>query len=95
MQKMQETRVRSLGWEDPLEKDMAAYFSILAWEITWTEEPGGFQSIGVAKRVKHNWVTKQHQSFGINSSFVVTLLHLNSWISSQFFADLNFTWKTL
>ena len=39
----QETRVRSLGWEDPLEKEMAAYSSILAWEISWIEEPGGPQ----------------------------------------------------
>ena len=38
---MQETRVRSLGWEDPLEKEMATHSSILAWRIPWTEEPGG------------------------------------------------------
>ena len=42
---MQETCVQSLGWEDPLEKKMATHSSILAWEITWTEEPGGLQSI--------------------------------------------------
>ena len=40
---MQETRVQSLGWEDPLEKKMATHSSILAWEIPWTEEPGGLQ----------------------------------------------------
>ena len=38
---MQETRVRSLGWEDSLEKEMATHSSLLAWEIPWTEEPGG------------------------------------------------------
>ena len=38
---MQETPVQSLGWEDPLEKEMATHSSILAWEIPWTEEPGG------------------------------------------------------
>ena len=38
---MQETGVRSLGWEDPLKKAMATYSSTLAWEIPWTEEPGG------------------------------------------------------
>ena len=38
---MQETWVRFLGWEDPLEKEMAIHFSILAWNIPWTEEPGG------------------------------------------------------
>ena len=42
---MQETWVRSLGWEDALEKEMATHSSILAWEILWTEEPGGLQSI--------------------------------------------------
>ena len=43
----QEAQVRSLGWEDPLEKEMMTYSSILAWEITWTEEPGGLQSMGL------------------------------------------------
>ena len=45
---MQEAWVQSLGWEDPLEKEMATHSSILAWEIPWTEEPGGLQS-GVAR----------------------------------------------
>ena len=43
---MQETRVGSLGWEDPLEKEMATHSSILAWRIPWTEEPGGLLSTG-------------------------------------------------
>ena len=42
---MQETLVRSLGWEDPLEKEMATHSSILAWRIPWTEKPGGLQSM--------------------------------------------------
>ena len=42
---MQETQVQSLGWEDPLENGMATYSSILAWRISWTEEPGGLQSM--------------------------------------------------
>ena len=46
MQVTQETRVWSLDWEDPLEKEMATHYSILAWEIPWTEEPGGLQSMG-------------------------------------------------
>ena len=46
---MQETWVRSLGWEDPLEKEMATHSSILAWEIPRTEEPVGLQSMGVTK----------------------------------------------
>ena len=55
---MQETWVRSLGWEDPLEKGMATYSSILAWRISWTEEPGGLQSRG-SQIVVHDWVTNK------------------------------------
>ena len=43
---MRETQVRSLGWEDSLEKEMATHSSILAWRIPWTEESGGLQSMG-------------------------------------------------
>ena len=50
---VQETRVRSLGWEDPLEKGMATRSSILAWKIPWTEEPGRLQSMG-SQRVGHD-----------------------------------------
>ena len=50
---MQETPVRSLGGEDPLEKGMATHSSILAWEIPGTEEPGGLQSTG-SRRVRYN-----------------------------------------
>ena len=50
---VRETQVRSLGWEDPLEKEMATHSSILAWKISWTEEPGGLQSMG-SQRVGHN-----------------------------------------
>ena len=49
-----ETQVRSLGQEDPLEKEMATHSSLLAWEIPWTEEPGGLQSMG-SQRVGHDW----------------------------------------
>ena len=54
---MQETWVRSLAWEDPLEKGMATPSSILAWRIPWTEEPGGLKSTGL-QRVQHNLATK-------------------------------------
>ena len=50
---MQEMWIQSLGREDPLEKEMAAHSSILAWEIPWTEEPGGLQSLG-SQRVGHD-----------------------------------------
>ena len=43
----QDTQVRFLVWEDPVEKDMAPHSSILAWRIAWTEEPGGLQSMGL------------------------------------------------
>ena len=46
---MQETQVQSLGQEDPLEKEMATHTSMLAWEISWTEDPGGLQSMGSQK----------------------------------------------
>ena len=51
---MQELHVQSLGGEDPLEEEMATHSSILAWEIPWTEESGGPQSMG-SQRVEHNW----------------------------------------
>ena len=50
---MLETQVRSLGWEDPLEKGKATHSRILAWRITWTEEPGGPLSMG-SQRVRHD-----------------------------------------
>ena len=52
----QETQVRSLGWEDPLEKEMAHHSSTLAWKIPWTEERGRLQSMG-SQRVGHDWAT--------------------------------------
>ena len=50
---MRETQVQSLGWEDPLEKGMATHSSILAWRISWSEDPGRLQSIG-SQRVRYN-----------------------------------------
>ena len=52
---MQETQVRCLDWEDPLEKGMETHSSTLAWRIPWTEEPGGLQAMG-SQRVGHDWV---------------------------------------
>ena len=54
---MWKTRVQSLGWEDPLEKEMSTHSSILAWRIPWTEEPGGLQSTGL-QRGGLDWATK-------------------------------------
>ena len=53
---VQETCIRSLNWEDPLEKEMATHSTILAWEILWTEEPGGLQSKD-SQRAGHDWAT--------------------------------------
>ena len=53
---MRETRVQSLGQEDPLEKEMATHSSTLAWKISWTEEPGRLQSMG-SQRVQQDWTT--------------------------------------
>ena len=57
---VQEIQVQSLGWEDPLEKEMATHSSVLAREIPRTEEPGGLQSVEL-QRVGHDWVTKEQQ----------------------------------
>ena len=51
---MQETRVQSLGWEDPLEKEMVTHSSILAWKIPWMEKPGRLQSTGL-QRVRRDY----------------------------------------
>ena len=60
MPTMQEAGIQSLGWEDPLEKEMATHSSILAWEIPWTEETGRLQSMG-SQRVGHDLATKQQR----------------------------------
>ena len=56
MQKTQETRVRFLGLEDPLDEEMATHSSILPWKVSWTEDPGELQSMGL-QRIRHNWTT--------------------------------------
>ena len=56
---MQEIWVQSLGWEDPLEKEMGMYSSILAWEIPWIDESGWLQSMG-SQKVRHDSVTNTH-----------------------------------
>ena len=71
---MQETQVQSLGWEDPLEEEMATNSSILAWRIPWTEEPGGLQSI------RHDLVTKPPRWcwwFWLQTTLKELLLHEN------------------
>ena len=67
MQEMQEIQVPSLGWEDPLEKEMAPDSSILAWRIPWTEEPGGLWSMGL-HRVRRPVVMYECESWTIKKA---------------------------
>ena len=60
MQEMQDMQVWPLGWKDPLEEKMATHSSILAWEIPWTKEPGGLQSMG-SERVGPNWAQHRYK----------------------------------
>ena len=71
----QETRVRSLGQEDPLEKVLATHSSILAWRIPWTEEPDGLQSMG-SHRVGHDWATNTF-FFTYFSAWTISFYHLS------------------
>ena len=59
----QETRVRSLGWEEPLEREMATCSCILVWKIPWTEEPGGLQFIGSQSRTQLKWLRAHAQLY--------------------------------
>ena len=59
---VQETWVWYLSWEDPLEKEVATHSNILAWEISWTEEPGGLHSLG-SQRDGHDWATNTYNLF--------------------------------
>ena len=62
MQELQEMLFRFLGWEDSLEKEMAIHFSVIAWEIPWTEEPEGVQSVGSQESDTTKWLSTQaHQ----------------------------------
>ena len=89
---MQEMWVRSLGWEDPLGKEMATHSSILAWEIPRTEESGGLSSMG-SKRVRHDLASKQQQGVCVcqvtdhtlGSPCVPVCFTASGWIASLSF----------
>ena len=66
-------RVQSLGWEGPLEKEMATHSSTLTWRIPWTEEPGGLQSMSL-QRVGHIWSDRAQHIFRVFIEFVTILL---------------------
>ena len=79
---MQETWVQSLGWEDPLEREMATLSNILAWEIPWTEGPGGH---GITKKVGHNLATeKQHSKITLHLYVQILYSPLNRMHFSMF-----------
>ena len=78
---MQETQVRSLGQEDPLEEEMATQSSILAWENLWTEKTGGLQSMG-SQRCGHNLVTQQEEEARIRQVEALLWQAFQSWTIS-------------
>ena len=80
---VQETRVWSLGQEDPLNKEMATHSSILAWKIPWTEKPGRLQSMS-SQRVRHDWATSLY-----DLKYVVKFF---KGISFSFCAHTIYTW---
>ena len=87
MQETQETGAPSLGWEIPLEKEMATWSSILAWEILWTEEPGGLQAMDT-QSIEHDW----EQGTGR----IVNLDRVNRWELSFYYVTRCFVclpWK--
>ena len=94
---MQEMPVRSLGQEEPLEKEMATHSSILGWEIPWTEEPGGLQSME-SQRVRDDLATKQQQQscyickYKHNRIFSFMLLWF-IFISNSYFVLFVFVFK--
>ena len=85
MQETKEMQIKSLSWENLLEKELAAHSSILAWKIASTEEPGGPQSMG-SQRVVHDWATEHAHTDTVNfcvfSLYAATLL--NSIILTAF-----------
>ena len=78
---MQETWVRSLAWEDPLEKGMATHSSKLAWRISWTQEPGGLQPIGSQKSLFMN-VKEESEKAGLKVNIQKTKIMVSSPITS-------------
>ena len=86
---MWETRVRPLGWEDPLEKEMVTHSSILAWRIPWTEEPGRLQSTG-SQRVRHS--RQWHQT--INNNVLVLMIMHGASLVAPLVKNLPAVWET-
>ena len=81
---MQETQVQSLGWADPLEKEIATHSSILVWETLWTEEPGGLLSTW-SQRVWHDLVTKEQQQHMKDLDLFLSLSYKDACVEFIFF----------
>ena len=91
---MRETGVRSLGWEDPLKKEMAAHSSIHAWKIPWTEEAGGLQSMG-SQRIGHDWAPSCHVTSSVQLLSCVWLF-VTPWTAiHQASLSINNSWSLL
>ena len=88
---MRETRVQSLSWEDPLEKELATHSSILAWRIPWTEDPRGLESMG-SQRFGHNWVTGTHRYVIIVLWLLVLQEHHLAWLGTHKWPVDNLFW---
>ena len=89
MQEMQETRVRSLGWEDPLEEEMTTCFSILAWKIPWTEGPDKLQSMG-SQRIEL-YLTHTHTQHSIQ--YISSTIFECPLCIKRDFMELTADWK--
>ena len=76
---MQEMQVLSLGWEDPLEEDMATHSSILVWRILWTEEPGRLQSMGL-QRAGTTEVTELTHAVNAVATSHIWILNIEMWL---------------
>ena len=82
--------VLSLGWEDPLEQETATHFSVLAWRIPWTEEPGGLQSVGSRESDSiENQATEQHLAHTFNTMNVPEFVTRGRCLSAHHWQPLN------
>ena len=87
----QKTWIWSLGWEYPLEEEMATHSSILAWKIPWTEEPGSLQSIG-SQRAGHDWVTEHAHTYILHIFKLIRKKTVGKlYVPSKFYLILHFS----
>ena len=83
-----ETQVRFLGWEDPLEEEMATHSSTLSWKIPWTEEPGGLQSMR-SQRVGHDWMASLSFLFIPYLIFFFSpFLHIQKYLLTIYYMEI-------